>query len=91
MKRVTSTMEAYRDGYPYTQTFTKSKVGYSKDVINECIQEVKAKANCNCEYVINPRSLVFCYTSADYNYTNPESINNKVDKIIHQVLAKYKE
>lgn len=91
MKRATSVMAAYRDGYPFTQTFTKHKVGYDKAVIKECVQAVQAQTNCNCEYVVNPRSLVFCYTSQDYNYTDPKSINNCVERIVHQVLSKYEE
>lgn len=83
MRRSNSIMEAYKDGYPMTHTFKNSVIGTDKEAVKRCVREVRTVAGKdNFTYVINPKSLVFCYPSAGYDISDPNSLNSKIARVV---------
>ena len=87
MTRTTSTMEAFRNGFPFTVKFGRPG-GFDKDLVKSCLADIKNNADCDCQYVVNPKSVTFCFKREDYDYVDSQSINNKINRIARQYLMK---
>jgi hypothetical protein len=84
MNKATSIKEAYREGYPYCITYSRTMLVPDKNFTSQdqLIKSIIATVGCDCKYIINPKTIAFCFKKDDYDYVNQNSINNRLSKTV---------